>query len=162
MILFVSASSRAADCAKAIEKAVRQTSAVCASAAEAAALSRSGEYEIVIFDQATLGNDPSDAAVILRNAEVAFPVYVNSALMNTPRIVSEVCAAIQRVQNERQAAMREAQALLRNEMKGEITGILLSAELLLSTPGIPPLAAEKARDIQQLATRLRQYFEPAL
>lgn len=159
MNLLISVSPRNNECATAIEEATQIRTAVCADINKAANVARSGEYTTVIFDQASLPPDPIVSEEILRNAGLAVPVFVNSALMAPARITAEVRTALGRVAREKKLALQQAEALLRNDLKGEITGILIAAELALATPGIPLFAAEKVRDIEHLASRMRGRFE---
>jgi hypothetical protein len=159
MNLLVSASPRSQECANAIEEATQIQTTVCGDFTKAASLVRSGEYAAIIFDQASLHPDPVIPDNILRNAGLAIPVFVNSALMAQGRILAEVRSALSRVEREKKLAIRQAEAILRNELKGEITGILIAAELALATPGLPDFAEEKLKDIEHLATRMRGRFE---
>lgn len=159
MNLLVSASPRGAECAEAIEEFTQIRTTVCNDPTKAKNLVRSGEYSAVIFDQASLDPDPNIVEDILRNAALAIPVFVNSALMATARITAEVRSALARLDREKNLALRQAEALLRNDVKGEITGILIAAQLALSSPDSPGFIAEKLRDIEQLATRMRGRFE---
>jgi hypothetical protein len=86
-------------------------------------------------------------------------VLINSALMSADRITREVRSAIARVERERALAVRQAEALVRNDLKGEITGILIAAELALESNGVPAFVEEKLRDIEQLAARMRGRFD---
>ena len=159
MNLLISVSPRSQECAAAIEEATQVATTVCSDIKRAATVVRSGEYGAIVFDQATLQPDPVVPDELLRNAGLAVPVFVNSALMSPVRITAEVRAAFARVEREKRLATRQAEALLRNDLKGEITGILIAAELVLKTPGLPLFAEEKLRDIEQLATRMRARFE---
>ncbi len=159
MNLFVSASPRSGACAAAIEESTQIRTAVCADATKAKNQVRSGEYTAIIFDQAGIDPDPEVPENILRNAGLAVPVFVNSALMATARITAEVRSALARIEREKRLAVRQAEALLRSDLKGEITGILIAAQLVLSAPDNPSFVEEKVRDIEQLATRMRGRFE---
>ena len=152
-------SPRSAECAAAIEEATQVRTSVCGDMTKAAALARNGEYTAVIFDQASLPADPAVPDQILRNAGLAVPVFVNTALMAPERITTEVRSALARVEREKKLAMQQAEALLRNDLKGEITGILIASQLALETHGVPPFVGEKLRDIAQLANRMRGRFE---
>lgn len=159
MYLLVSASPRSKECATAIEESTQIRTTVCSDTAKSKTLVRNTEYTAVIFDQATLDPDPLAADDILRNAGLAVPVFVNSSLMSTARMTAEVRSATARIEREKRLAIRQAEALLRNEMKDEITGILIAAQLVLSSPGVSSFLEEKVRDIEQLATRMRGRLE---
>lgn len=157
MNLLVSATPRSLECAAAIEEATQLRTTLCGDAGKARTMVRSGEFTAVIFDQANL--DPAMLEEILGNAGLAIPVYVNSALMGPERITREVRSALARVEREKKIAARNAAALMRNDLKGEITGILIAAELALETHDMPLFVEEKLRDIEQLASRMRGRFE---
>jgi hypothetical protein len=159
MNLLVSASPRSHECAGAIEEATQIRTTVCGDVVKAASLVRSGEYTMVIFEQAGLPPDPMIPEDILRNAGLAIPVFVNSALMAPARITAAVRSALGRVEREKKLAIQQAEAALRNDLKGEITGILIAAQLALSTTEIPLFVEEKLHDIEQLAIRMRGRFE---
>jgi hypothetical protein len=159
MNLLVSASPRSQECAAAIEEATQIPTTICGDLTKAATLVRSGEYAAVIFDQASLHPDPIIPENILRNAGLAVPVFVNSALTAQGRIMAEVRSALARVEREKKLAIRQAEALLRNDLKGEITGILIASQLALASSELTPFVEEKLRDIEHLATRMRGRFE---
>lgn len=159
MNLLVSASPRSRECAAAIEEETQIRTTICGDITKAASLARSGEYSAVIFDQATMQSDPVVPDEILRNAGLAVPVFVNSALMSQGRITAEVRTALARLEREKRLAIRQAEALLRNDLKGEITGILIATELALASRDCSIFVEEKLRDIEQLATRMRGRFE---
>jgi hypothetical protein len=157
MNLLVSKSPRSDECVAAIEEATQVRTTLCGDVARAKSLVRSGEFTAVIFDQANL--DPTVPEEILRTAGLAIPVFVNSALMAPARITAEVRSAMARVEREKRLAIRQAEASMRNDLKGEITGILIAAELALETHDMPLFVEEKLRDIEQLASRMRGRFE---
>ncbi len=51
-------------------------------------------------------------------------------------------------------ASRAALALLRNQLKEDATGILLSSQLALETPALPHAAEARLRSVCSLAQRL--------
>lgn len=159
MNLLISVSPRSKECASAIEEATQIQTTICTDVKKAATLVRSGEYSAVVFDQATLQIDPVLPEEILRNAGLAVPAFVNSVVMSPGRITAEVRGALARVEREKRLATRQAEALLRNDLKGEITGILIAAQLALETRDVPLFVEDKLRDIEQLASRMRSRFE---
>jgi len=159
MNLLISASPRSRECVEAVEEATQIRTTLCSDVARAAGLVRSGEYAAVIFDQASMPPDPVVSDEIIRNAGFAVPVFVNTALMGSGRITAEVRAALGRVEREKKLAIRQAEAVLRNDLKGEITGILIACELALESGAVPPFVEEKLNDIQELAARMRNHFE---
>jgi hypothetical protein len=51
--------------------------------------------------------------------------------------------------------MRVAQAALRNELTGAISGILLSSELALAQPALPTSVMDKLKSVYQLALQIK-------
>jgi hypothetical protein len=90
---------------------------------------------------------------------MAVPVYVNLALSNSARVVREVRLALRRHDAARTIAMRAAESLLRSELRGAVTGILLSTELVLDSQELPFEAEEKLKLVCQLATQIRGRLE---
>jgi hypothetical protein len=69
--------------------------------------------------------------------------------------VRELKQALHRSQRERQAARREAELALRNELKDNVTALLLSCELALAVPQLPATAQAKIRTACDLAKDIR-------
>jgi len=159
MNLLISSSPGNLDCAKAIEELTQVRTVLCSDIRKAANLARNGEYAIAIVDRAAMYDDPSFIDEVFRNAPLAVPVLINTAVMNTDRVTAEVTAAIARVDREKQVAARQAARALYNEMKGEITGISVAAGLALQSQQVPIFVEDKLKDIEQLADRMRSRFD---
>jgi len=86
-------------------------------------------------------------------------VQVNLGISGMERLVREVRAAVQRRQHEEVRARQAAIGKLQSEMNGTVTALLLSSELALETPGLPPAAAEKLKSVHELVKRLRKQLE---
>ncbi len=122
---------------------------------------RSGEYSAVVVDQNIIDSDPATMHSVLQHSGTAVSVQVNLAISSMERVTKEVKAALRRREIERLAAMKAAAASLRSELKGAVTGILLSSELALSVPALPPAAEIKIRFVRELAQTIRQQLETA-
>ena len=55
--------------------------------------------------------------------------------------------------------MEAARRALRNELKAELTGILLSSQMALAIPAIPAGAQTKLRSVCALAEKMKQRLE---
>ena len=84
------------------------------------------------------------------------PIYVNLALHRAERVAAEVSVGLQRLARERATSMRAAGSELRNQVGGEITAILLNAEMALREKSLPPGVIEKLGVVQEMAQRMRQ------
>jgi hypothetical protein len=84
------------------------------------------------------------------------PVFVNFAICGVDRVVRDVRSALQRRDEERARAVREAEAHLRSELTEALTGILLSSQLALEAPALPAAVQARLRSVYQLAMSMRQ------
>ena len=145
MILLITPSSKAQECVHALKEATGEPAHVAGSFRQAAILLRAQEYAALVLDQNLLDAEPDESEVMLDHAATAIPVYVNFAISSTQRVVRELRAALQRRKREVASARNSAEQNLRNELKGNITAMLLSCEMALETGELPPSAQAKMR-----------------
>lgn len=62
---------------------------------------------------------------------------------------------MQRRQREEAKARRAALGKLQSELNSTVTALLLSTELALETPDLPPAAIDKLQAIHELVNKLR-------
>jgi len=161
MILLITSSTRAQECAVAIEQATNERTQICPKLALAARILRSTECSALVIDQNLMEADPATADVALSEAETAIPVFVNFAICGMERVLRDVRSALQRREGERIRAVREAEANLRSQLTEALTGILLSSQLAMEVPAVPAAAQARLRSVYQLAMSMRQRLEPA-
>ena len=159
MILLVTTSERASECAQALNEATGEGVAVAESLPQAAALLRAEDYRAVVVDQYLLENEPRETLTTFERLGTAILVQVNLAITGMERLVREVRAAVQRRQREEVRARQAALAKLHSELNGTITALLLSSELALGTLELRPAAAEKLQSIHERVKKLRQQLE---
>ena len=70
-------------------------------------------------------------------------------------MVRETQVALRRAEKEKQWAMNLAERVLRNQLRAEVTGILLTSELALRQPAIPAEVVAKIRLVQGMAEKMR-------
>jgi hypothetical protein len=161
MILLVTPSERASECAAALHEATGDEVTVAGSFARATTLLRSECYLAVVFDQHLLETEPHEAGIALGHLGTAIPVQVNLAITGVERLVREVRAAMGRRQREEVSAREAAIGRLRSELNGTVTALLLSSEMALQTPGLPPAAAAKLQSVHELVIKFRMQLESA-
>lgn len=158
-ILLITPSPRAPECAAAIQEATGEGTECVESLRRASKLLRGGEYSALVIDQYLVECDPDGAEVLLRHAGTAVPVYVNLAISGCQRVMRELKQALRRSQKEREAARRQAELALRNQLKDSLTALLLSCELALGVPHLPPTAETKIRAACELAKDIRSRLD---
>ena len=161
MILLVTASSRAAVCATAIEQKTHQTVQIAGSVNQTIELLQAHEYDVLVLDESFQQLEAGAESLVATHAGMAVPIYVNLSLHGAERVALEVKRGLQRLIAEKLAAMRAAENLLRNDLRGELTAILLNSELALRESPLSPGAADKLRVMHELAERMRQKLETA-
>jgi len=161
MILLVSTSSRAKECAAALEQGTGHKTHVASSVPQAVTKMQAAEYEGVAIDQSLLESDFRALDTLLNRCGIAVPLYVNLALHSNERVVREVQVALRRAEKEKLMATRAAEQLLRNQLRSQVTGILLNSELALRQKTISPDVAEKVRSVRELAEKMRSQLEIA-
>jgi len=159
MILLVTTSLRGKECAAALECGTGHKTHVAGSVPQAVNRMQAAEYELLVIDQSLLATDLRALDTLLNRCGMALPVYVNLSLNSVERIVREVQVALRRAGAERAAAEHAAGNILRNELRSEVTGILLNSELVLRQHGLSPEIAEKVNSVRELAEKMRSRLE---
>ena len=159
MILLVTSSVRAPECAAALTKATGERVVVAESLARAATLLRAECYLAVVLDQYLLEAEPGEAEATLAHLGTAIAVPVNLGISGMERLVREVREAVERRQREEEGARKAVTGRMHGELNGTVTALLLSSELALETPGLPSAAAERIESVHELAKKLRQQLE---
>ncbi len=157
MILLVSSIANAHKCASTLQQELRTRAQAADSAQEATALLRQHEFEVSIVDEALVENHPAAVDAMLRLAAGAVPVFMNPAVCGMERLVREAGSALRRRSREQHAAYDAALRAVRLELKSEVTGILLSAQLALDAP--PDETTSKLKCICELAERMKHRLQ---
>ncbi len=161
MILLVTTSSRAKECAAALDQGTGHKTHLAASVPQALTKLQAAEYDGLAIDQSLLEADFRALDTLLNHAGMAIPLYVNLALHSSERVVREVQVALRRADKEKTMAMRTAERVLRNQLRGEVTGILLNSELALRQKSLAPDIAERIQSVRELAEKMRSRLEIA-
>jgi hypothetical protein len=161
MILLVTPSERASGCATALHEATSEEVVVAESLVRATTMLRAESYLAVVLDQYLLETEPQEAETALEHLGTAIPVQVNLAISGMERLVREVRAAVQRRRREEAIARQAAMGRLHSELNGTITALLLSSELALEAPGLPPAVSERLQSVYELVKKLRRELENA-
>lgn len=160
MILLVTPNLRAEDCAAALREATGEEITLAESLRRATTLLRANSYLSVVLDQYLLESEPEETETLMQHLSDAVPVQVNLAISGLDRLAREVRAAVQRRKREVVSARRAAAKALHSELNGTVTALLLTCELALNTPDLPPAVLEKLHSAHDLIEKLRSQLQP--
>ena len=96
MILLITPSARAQDCAKALHEATQETTQVADTLRQALAHLRAQEFSAVVIDQSFLETEPDESETVLEHIGMAIPVHINFAISGMERLIREIRAALYR------------------------------------------------------------------
>jgi len=159
MILLVTPSDRASECAAALHAATADQVMTAESLARATTLLRAHSFRLVVLEQHLLEAEPDEAETMIGHLDTAIALPFNLAITGMDRLLREVRAATERRRREETRARHAAIGQFQSELNGTITAILLSSELALEHPGLPAAAAEKLQSVYELTRKLRQQLE---
>jgi hypothetical protein len=155
MILLITPSARVQDCAQALQESTSETTQVASTLQQAAAQLREKEYSAIVIDQSLMEVDPEEGELVLQHIGTAIPIYVNFAISGLNRVMRELRTALDRRKKEGIAARQIAEQTLRNDLKGTVTALLLSCQMTLQLPGLPPAAHTRMQTVYELAQDMR-------
>jgi len=159
MVILVTTSPRAKECAVAIEKTTHQKTQIATSLARAVECLQTHDYDAMVLDESFNQTEIGGVNLLLNHAGVAMPIYVNLALHGTERVTREVQNGMLRFVREKLAAMRSAENVVRSLLRGDVTAILLNSELALREPSLSENIADRIQAIHDLAETMRLRLE---
>ena len=161
MVLLITTSSRAGECAAAVERATGGSVHTASGFRRALRLLRQQEYDAIVVDQCLPDAESEAGDMLPALSGAAVLIFINLAISGADRVVRDVSAALHRREQEQRVAMLAAERMLSSEIKDALTGILLSSQLALSEPALPPAAEAKLRSVCELAEQMRLRLEHA-
>jgi hypothetical protein len=155
MILLVTPLTRGPECAGYLKDSTGEETYWAENIQQALSRLREQSYSVIVLDQFLLENEPGESDHLLDLLGTAFPIYVNFAVSGMPRLLREVRSALHRRKREQEQARRWVEQQIHSEMFEFLTTMLLSCELAMAVPGVPPQVADKIRLIDNLARGMR-------
>src|SRR3954471_11171451 len=145
MILIIWNSGKAKECALAIEHAMQEAVQLASSLHDGVERLRSDEFSAVIVDQWITEAEPEPTSILFDHLGPAVPLFVNFGISGLERILRELRAALSRRGREMVLARHVARQALRDELKDDVTALLLSCDVALQESGVSKGAAERLR-----------------
>ena len=159
MILLITPSTRAQECATALEKEAHEPVQTANCLQEAGLQLRSQEFSAVVIDQGLIEAEPDTSDTVLQHLGAAVTVHLNFAVCSIERASRELRAALERRKRETAVARRAAEENLRSELKGPITAVMLSCEMALKEK-LPPAAEARIRSVYENSKELAAKLVP--
>ncbi|HEY4660043.1 MAG TPA: hypothetical protein VM715_19365 [Candidatus Acidoferrum sp.] len=156
MILIIWNSGKAKECARAIEHAMQEAVQVAPSLHEGVDRLRSGEFSAVVVDQWITEAEPEATSVVFDHLGMAVPVFVNFGISGVERILRELRAALSRRGLETVLARHSARQSLRDELKDDVTVLLLSCGVVLEEPELNASVRTRLQKIEDLAKHISE------
>jgi len=156
MILLITGSPKADECATAITQATSEPVKIAGTLGRAATLLKADEFAALIVDQQFQDADPDETDRLLSQMGMATPVYINFAISGVERVIRELRIALHRRKRETLIARQGAEQKLRNELKDTVTALLLSCEMALQVPTLSSAATAKLLAMDALAREMRE------
>src|SRR5437763_3364618 len=157
MILIIWNSGKAKECARAIEHAMQEAVQVAPSLHEGVDRLRSGEFSAVVVDQWITEAEPeATSVVVFDHLGMAVPVFVNFGISGVERILRELRAALSRRGLETVLARHGARQSLRDELKDDVTVLLLSCGVVLEDPELNASVRTRMQKIEDLAKHVSE------
>ena len=116
---------------------------------------KKADFSLVVLDQWMSEVSPAGTDSLFRNLGRAVPVLVNFAITGMDRVVAIVRSALERHVVEIHTARESASTMLRAQFKDDVTAVLLSCAVALQEPTLTPAAAERIKNVEELANRIR-------
>jgi len=155
MILLIWSSDRAPECSRAIEDTFQQRVHVAATLHEGCEHLRLEEYSAVLVDQWITEVDPAQADYLFHHLGTAVPVFVNFSISGMERVLRELRAAFNRQGRETMLARHNARLGLRNELKDDVTALLLCCGIALDDPALSGSAIARIRRVEEAANQIK-------
>jgi len=155
MILLVWASEKAQSLASVINGRLTQEVHVVANLQQACERLHSNEYAAVVVDQWISEAEPTRSDLLFDSLGGAVPLFVNFGINGQDRVLRELRAALERRQRENVMVRRNAEVALRDELKDDVTALLLSCGVAMSEPGLSETLSVRLNQIKHVAIQLR-------
>jgi hypothetical protein len=156
MILIIWKSGKAKECALAIEHARQEAVQLASSLHDGVERLRSGEFSAVVVDQWITEAEPEPTSVLFDHLGMAVPVFVNFGISGVERILRELRAALSRRGLETVLARHSARQALRDELKDDVTVLLLSCGVVLEEPSLTESLRARLQKIEELAKHVSE------
>ncbi len=154
-VLIVTAMADAGDLAGVLSREADVTVQVARSRASALAVLRREAFTIVLVDSLFSQAHPDSMDALWERADLAVPLELHLAELGAVRVTRQVCGILARREREYVLARRLAGLEIEEELRSQVTGLLLQSDLMLREQAVPPTVRERLVTLRELADGLR-------
>jgi len=155
MILLLSPYQNAHECAVQIERATRDKVQVADTIRVAVSVLRTQQFALVIADENLIESMPGSAESLLQRMETSMPLVLDLACLKPEKVARAATATLRRRELEFEIARKQVLAELRSEMKSDLTGLLISSEMVLKTAGLSSPVTDRLTAVLEIARRMQ-------
>jgi len=159
MILLISPYQNASECAAQIQRRTQDKVKHATTIGLALAALRVQSFDLVVADENLLESTPDGAESLMQRMESAAPIVLDLACLRPEKVAKLVVETQRRHELQFKLACERARAEIRSEMKSELTGLLISSELVMKTANLPFPASEKLAAVVEIARRMKSRLE---
>lgn len=154
MILLISSKPEVMQCAPVLSRELGERVECADTLHMAATKLREQACELLVVDQLLLETQTKAIEALLAHAVPAVPLFFNPAITGTRRLALEAHAALRCRNHAWRSALAQALSVVRNEMRSDVTGILLSSQLALDSRTVPEALLANLKSVCLLAEDL--------
>lgn len=155
MVLLIWASEKAPELAVAIQSKLQQEVHIAVSLERGCDRLRSAEYAIVLVDLWISEAEPMRTDLLFDAVGAAVPLFVNFGISGVDRVLRELRVALQRRERETKLVRRNTEVALRDELKDDVTALLLSCGVAMREPGLTEAVNLRLQQIKEVANQIR-------
>ena len=152
-VLLVSAMPGAENLAETLSRDAHVGVQVARNLRSALAVLRRNEFAAVLVDTSTIPDETAE--LIWQRAGLAANMEMHLGQTGAAKVIRAVSSVVQRREREAELARREAAHAIQDELRQEITGLLLQTELMMRERSLPPAVERKVRMLHDLTDALR-------
>lgn len=155
MILLLSPYQNILECAAQIERATQENVKTVNTLRLALAALREQEFSMVVADENLLESTPGSVDSLMQRMEMATPIVIDLACHRLEKVAKLVLRMARRRELETEFLRKQAREELRSELKSDVTGLLLSSEIVLKNSNLPQPAADRITAVVEIAKRMK-------
>ncbi len=160
-LLLITASTHGEALQKALRSRLNAPVLLATTLSQAAEELAGSQRRAIVLDEALCDLNPEAAEHFLARCTEEFPIFIKPAISTAERCVVQVMMGLQRMEMEKQNALRTMQKLVHSQVRDALTTILICGPLALKAPGLPPEAGKNISAMMDAAETIHRSLSDA-